>query len=476
MASRRTVDTELLTVRQVFAYNPNNSVIPALRCLTTDGAGGTFWAIPSTLGGIPAFNKIVVNGSSFLATAPTNSLSLNFTDGFVSEMDVAASTVTVASAAFTEFDISGGNSLIAFSNGVITPSIRFVGTDGIRLSADPLTNTFFIQGCVEKISTGVFAYAQINAISNASTQTLDALNNVNNTFLTATSPSTVLQLVGVGDIQLTTNVTSNAIFIGMSSFTSGGYQDLSGVAYSAYGSTLSTVSTLFVDHALLGATSTALTALTSNVSTGIDTALRYDRQYFTTNYTLKSLYAYNSTQVDAYLTTLDVKLSNVNAGLLSTISFTSSIPPSGGGAVTGVASGGNFTMSSSYFTLGGMTDILQHSQKVVVEMNPSAVFDNGTVGILNVSSFLMSGTTLIPGSVFTRPLKTDNVGRSNLYTDTYSVELAPSDVLSASLNPIRLCHRVVGFTPGASLVTSNLMSATNSIHVRCFGNNFGGVY
>lgn len=43
MGSRNVVDTQLLTVRQVNALNPDGSVIPAQRILTADGAGGTYW-------------------------------------------------------------------------------------------------------------------------------------------------------------------------------------------------------------------------------------------------------------------------------------------------------------------------------------------------------------------------------------------------------------------------------------------------
>jgi hypothetical protein len=63
-SSRRTYDTDVITLRTVFAKNPGNSNVPALRVLTADGQGGTYWAVPSSLGVYPSFNQIITTAGT----------------------------------------------------------------------------------------------------------------------------------------------------------------------------------------------------------------------------------------------------------------------------------------------------------------------------------------------------------------------------------------------------------------------------
>jgi len=72
MSSRRTYDTQIITVRQVNALNFNNSVIDAQRVLTTDGVGGTYWAVPSSLGSFGAVNEIIVDNKRIVADLSYN--------------------------------------------------------------------------------------------------------------------------------------------------------------------------------------------------------------------------------------------------------------------------------------------------------------------------------------------------------------------------------------------------------------------
>ena len=282
-SSRRTYDTDKIIVRTITAYDDASKPIPALRTLTAGGDGTTFWAIPSSLGGFPAYNNVIVNNTALVADLSYNTLTINSVQGI--GINVAGKELTFFNKGFTEFDISGGNTLVGYSNQTVTPTVKFVGTNGIRLSSDPLTNTFYIQGTTAAISSGVYAYAQLNVISNASTLTTEAIGNSNNTYLTATSVSTVLNVIGIGDIQLATNTTSNAYFISISSFTSEGYLALSSLAYNIYGSTMSTVSSLFYDIPMTGIATSSLLGFTSNVSTGIHQQFIYDQQNVMLNYT-----------------------------------------------------------------------------------------------------------------------------------------------------------------------------------------------
>jgi hypothetical protein len=125
--------------------------------------------------------------------------------------------------------------------------VNFAGRNGVKITGDPYTRTIFFDTQVTAISTGIYGYSKFNVISNASTLKVDAVNNSNNIVLTAGSTSSVMNFIGLGDIVLNGHTTSNAVFIGISSFSSSNYLNISSLAYKTYGSTLSTVSSLFCD-------------------------------------------------------------------------------------------------------------------------------------------------------------------------------------------------------------------------------------
>ena len=66
-SSRRTYDTDFITLRTVYAKYSNNLNIPALRALVADGSGGTGWSIPSSFGTNPSFNQIITTGGTYTA-------------------------------------------------------------------------------------------------------------------------------------------------------------------------------------------------------------------------------------------------------------------------------------------------------------------------------------------------------------------------------------------------------------------------
>ena len=73
----QTLDTDILTVRKINVLTQTNSFIPALTTLTSDGQGGTYWAVPATLGGIPAINEVVVDNKKITASNPFNTFSIS---------------------------------------------------------------------------------------------------------------------------------------------------------------------------------------------------------------------------------------------------------------------------------------------------------------------------------------------------------------------------------------------------------------
>lgn len=409
--SRRTYDTDQLVIRQVTALDPNNAARPANTVLTADGAGGTYWAIPCTLGALPAFTAVTANGIPILADRSTNTLTLTTANGIDLNINSTTKSITFFGKSFGEFDISGGNTLTAYSNQIATPTVKFVGCNGVTISADPLTNTLFFQGQQPAISSGLFGYSQINVISNASTLTNDSIINSNSQHLTATSPSTVLKMIGVGDILLATNTTSNAVFISISTFTSQGWADLSGVAHSTFEQVLSTVSSLYSDNTEISTVASAILASQSNMSVGIQQKFAYEATYTMDNYVNYFIFNGFSNSTISNVNRLDAKIDNVYLSTISSIN-------------------GNVRTSSLTVT---------NTFNMVTS-------PNSTIQPLTISSgyWFLSGTLM----------STIGIG-SNQFNSTITGLV---NVINSFIDPNELTSTVVGLASGSFISTTGVLS------------------
>lgn len=263
-SSRRTYDTDVITLRTVFAKNVVNSNIPALRVLTADGTGGTYWAIPSSLGQNPSFNEIITSAATYTADLSYNRFRLLAGEGIGMVNGSAGSNQTTLYAkAFNTVDVSGNNTFYAFNNGTLTPNIRFAATGAIQVRSDPTTNTVFVDGPVSNpyiVSTGQYGFYQLKVTPQASTITASTIG-WGGDFITANSPSTLLRMIGYNDIELSTNITTNSVFFKISTFTSQGYLDTSTIAAVAYPNAISTVSSLYTLNSVFNSTIASVSSL-----------------------------------------------------------------------------------------------------------------------------------------------------------------------------------------------------------------------
>ena len=316
-SSRRTYDTDSITLRTVFAKNPGNSNVPALRVLTADGTGGTYWAVPSTLGMNPSFNEIITSAATYTADLSYNRFRLFAGEGIGMVNGSAGSNQTTLYAkAFNQLDISGENSVYAFLNNQLDATVTFAGENGIQLRADTGTNTFFIGATgntVRTISTGIYGFNQLKVTPASSTIT-SSLTAWDGDYITATSPSTLLRFAGYNDIQLSTNVTTNSVFFTISTFTSQGYLAMSNAAYSAYPSSLSTVSSLYVQNGVFQSTINSMSSSSglqfSSVLSSINALAMSTGEQF---YTLTGLINARATIVQ-----LNANIATVNSNIIST--------------------------------------------------------------------------------------------------------------------------------------------------------------
>ena len=486
--SRRTLDTEIITIRQVNALTPTNSVIPALTTLTSDGQGGTFWAIPSSLGGIPAINQVVVDNLPFPATTPFNTLYLSTAQGLGSVTNSTTNLITLYSKCFDTFDISGGNRVTSYAHSTVSPTITLVGKNGIAITGDPFTRTLTFDTQASAISTGIYAYSKFNVISNASTLEQEAILNSNNSYLTASSVSTVLNLVGVGDILLNANASSNSVFINISTFNSENYLNISTLAYQTYGSTLSTVSSLFCGVPALMSTASTLSNYAINnllsTSSSLQRQITFSENNVMNFYTNVDLFKLLSTAVDDINENTSNSFSNVNAGIASTISYSSSINIDGfQGIYTGtVTADQHITVSTAQFRLDTMSSIINKGAQVVLTYSPSLLYNFLITAseVATVSTFIMAGNTILADSTFVRPwfvpLTNQTLVQPFLYTDTMTFTIKNATISPYLHSTLTLYHHVdldfVSYPNNQASAQVNYLTHGNCLSVALTGMNY----
>ena len=221
----RTEYIDSLTVNNIFTRgNNNNSNIPAFRVLTTDGAGGTMWMTLSSLQYGAGYHTIRTSVGSYTADQATNatfSLLDGPNAGLIND-PTASNTAYLYAKAFGQFDISGGNSIIAFDpvTNQVNSNILFVGTGGINIKGDPQTNTMYFDGRqLPFISTLPYSFNQMLVFSNAPLNTLVASTLNKSLIMQAQGPSSILSFVGEDIIVIDTNYANNQIKFKLSTLT-----------------------------------------------------------------------------------------------------------------------------------------------------------------------------------------------------------------------------------------------------------------
>jgi hypothetical protein len=495
MSSRRTYDTQIITIRQVNALNSNNSVIAAQRVLTTDGEGGTYWAVASNLGGFGALNELVVNEKRFVTDLSYNKISLNTTYGLGCIANSTTKEITLFSKGFDTIDISGGNTIYSYSNSIISPTFKFVGGNGVNISSDPLKREIYITGQPATV-TGSYAYNTINVISNASTITASTIRNSNTAVLTALSPISRLSLAGIGDILLSTNITQNITYLSISSFTSKGYHDLSGVAYGTFSSCMSTVSSLFLDKSALNniavfVSTASLVSTTKELSENI-ARTDYNIQ---NNYTNKDAFNVLSNSVTTQRGDLQAIDSILNRGIISTVSFASSLNvASYKGILVPVVNQQQFTytVSSVSFRLDSMSTMLNRKCQISLSYSPSLHFDINSAQqtddkILYMSTLLVCGnyevnTTTFNDTTFVRPWLIYTGTSNTFYNDTINMTFSSDLINNIGLtSSFTMLHRInnysgASFNPGPlGFDTEFYTSGNNTLSVILTGTNYTSI-
>lgn len=217
---KRTYDTDEITLRKVFAKSfIDNTNIPAMKVLTADGAGSTYWANPSTLGLNPSFNQINTEAGNFTSDLSYNIFTIT-TENIGSALGPGSNELVIYNQSFNRIDVSGNNSVYSFNSNTnnLQTSFRLVGTNGISIRSDTAINTIYFDSQGVPVSTSLFSFQKAKVLSNVSSVTGD-ISSLEGYFLNAASPSSALTFVGLGDVELTTDSFNNAIYFGLNQST-----------------------------------------------------------------------------------------------------------------------------------------------------------------------------------------------------------------------------------------------------------------
>jgi hypothetical protein len=217
-----------LTVNNIFTRSiNNNSNIPAYRVLTTDGAGGTMWMTFSSISSLQygaGFHTIKTSLETYTADNAANatfSLLDGPNAGLIND-PTALNTARLYAKAFGQFDISGGNSIVAFDpvTRQVNSNVLFVGTGGINIKGDPQTNTMYFDGReLPFISTMPYSFNQFQVFSNAPLNTIYASTLNKSLIMQAQGPSSLISFVGEDIIVIDTNYENNQVKFKLSTLT-----------------------------------------------------------------------------------------------------------------------------------------------------------------------------------------------------------------------------------------------------------------
>ena len=335
---RRSYDTDEITLRTIYARGSNNITIPSFRVLTSDGTGSTYWAIPSTLGYNPSFNQIITDAATFTADLSYNRLRLNQGTGIGFSAGGLSNQLYIYAKAFGQIDVSGNNSIPAFTNNVLNPNLKFAGTGGLTIRSDSTTNTILFDAHGIPISSSLYSFQQIKALSNTSTVNYNISSLNTYTILNASSYSSIMTLVGLGLVNLTTDTMNNAVYIGLSN--------------------ASTISTSAI--------------ITSSITATLINAPSINTRFFSTGTVNTSSIQFVDTQTAAK------QLLSVKNSILQL----NGAPITGGGGVTQITAGTGISLSPAGGT--GIVQITATNTGTVTSDNlVSTVTGLGTIGYLS---------------------------------------------------------------------------------------------
>lgn len=183
--NQKSLDVDTLSVRNIFAKGPNNSILTANSALLTDGRGGTQWVDITAISTGLTFKTIATSLSTY--TAGPGNTQFSILDSSTAGLKPSASgnSVSIYAKAFGKIDVSGQDSIYSFepATGTINSNVQIVGSGIVSITTDTNLNKlqFYSPDTgLSSISTMVSNFTHLNgSLSN----TISSFNSPFSTFI-----------------------------------------------------------------------------------------------------------------------------------------------------------------------------------------------------------------------------------------------------------------------------------------------------
>lgn len=315
-SSRRTLDIDLITLNTINIRGDQNTIIPSNSVLISDGTGGTYWSIVSTVGTYPSFQRINIDSNSYSATPTSQAFSFLTGNGIgFADAGPGSNATYLYAKAFQTIAVQGNPSLTAFTSNTLTPTLTLSSLGGLQISTDTTHQVIYFDAGMKNF----------RIVPNTSTFT-SSLTGLTPTIYPITPKLSTLTFIGVGDITLTPDSQTNAVFVGLQGFTSKGYQDLSGRVFTLQSTILTNASTNYVQIKDFYSTISSFSSIIGHQISSYQissTYLALSTFSMSNISTYSTLYSSLSTTVSFNISTLSSYFYGVNQSTLSTFIYNS---------------------------------------------------------------------------------------------------------------------------------------------------------
>ena len=464
-ATSKSIDTDFLSLRTVFARNTDNTKISSTKVLVADGNGGTFWAAPQLLGSLPVFNVIETSAAKYTATETNRTLRLTAGEG------IAMNSSTLYGTTFLNIDVSGAAN-------ISSSKIKIATTGFISAHTDSNTNTIFLSSSktAPALSTGDLYFQQLKVISSVQ-DPIDTTPFRGNSLFESNKHSFYTTFAAVSPLALSSFTTTKQVFLSMYPYTASGFLTMSTTIGSIFITSLSTISSVYITKSDF---STGMLSLSTieylNHSTSVSTLVKLsnDSQVEYSNSVGNTLARAFYVQMTTYFDTLNKGLSTVTAvkttkdTMLSTNTSifintqsrtTSSLSTFAG---SGLGSLSNFTAYNMLFFSSQLSTLSTSLGLNILTMSNTVTTSLNNFNRSTVSTFNQLGSL---GYISSLSLRSTIVSLPYISTkQLLSTVISLNNVSSQSLISTFSLENQIGFYTDRSTFTQNVQSTVKGIN------------
>ena len=464
-ATSKSIDTDFLSLRTVFARNTDNTKISSTKVLVADGNGGTFWAAPQLLGSLPVFNVIETSAAKYTATETNRTLRLTAGEG------ISMNSSTLLGTTFLNIDVSGATT-------ISSSKIKIATTGFISAHTDSNTNTIFLSSSktAPALSTGDLYFQQLKVISSVQ-DPIDTTPFRGNSLFESNKHSFYTTFAAVSPLALSSFTTTKQVFLSMYPYTASGFLTMSTTIGSIFITSLSTISSVYITKSDFSTGMLSLSTIeylnhSTNVSTLVklsnDSQVEYSNSVGNT--LARAFYVQMTTYFDtlnkglstvtAVKTTKDTMLSTNTSIFINTQSRTTSSLSTFAGV--GLGSLSNFTAYNMFFFSSQLSTLSTSLGLNILTMSNSVTTSINNFNRSTVSTFNQLGSL---GYISSLSLKSTIVSLPYISTKKLvSTVISLNNVSSQSLISTFSLPNQIGFYTDRSTFTQNVQSTVKGIN------------